>query len=79
MALVLTQAALLALTGVVIGVAAALLLGRLITSMLFQVSPASPATLGTVVALLAAVAGLATVGAARRAGRIEASVALRQD
>ena len=52
---------------------------RLITTMLFNVRPGDPVTLVGVVVLLAAVVGLATLGAARRAARIEAAVALRAE
>ena len=65
--------------GVAIGLAAAIVVTRLITTMLFNVRPGDPVTLVGVVVLLAAVVGLATLGAARRAARIEAAVALRAE
>jgi putative ABC transport system permease protein len=79
MGLVAAQAARLAVAGVVIGVAAALATSRLITSMLFDVRVSDPLTLTGVVLLLLTVMGLATLGAARRAAKIEAAVALRQE
>ena len=77
--LVLRQAGRLTIVGVIIGLAAALITSRLLTTMLFNVRPNDPLTLGGVVLLLATVTGLATLGAASRAARIEAAVALRQD
>jgi predicted permease len=78
-ALVLGQAGRLTFVGVLIGLAAALVTSRLMTTMLFNVRPNDPLTLTGVVLLLAAVTGLATLGAASRAARIEAAVALRQE
>jgi ABC-type antimicrobial peptide transport system permease subunit len=63
--------------GLVAGVAAALGLGRLLGSLLFGVKAADPATIAGVVALLAAVAALASWLPARRATRIDPAVALR--
>ena len=77
--LVLSQAARLTVVGVVIGLGAALVTSRLLTTMLFNVRPNDPATLAGVVLVLATVTGLATLGAASRAARIEAAVALRQE
>ena len=77
--LVLSQAARLTVVGVVIGLGAALITSRLLTTMLFNVRPNDPATLAGVVLVLATVTGLATLGAASRAARIEAAVALRQE
>jgi putative ABC transport system permease protein len=79
MALVLGQAARLTAFGVAIGLAGTLVVSRLIATMLFDVQPGDPVTLAGVVILLAAVVLLATLGAARRAARIEAAVALRSE
>ncbi len=79
MSLVLAQAAGLTMVGIVIGVAAALMAARLLTAMLFNVSANDPLTLVAVVLLLGTVATLATLITARRAARIDAAVALRQD
>jgi putative ABC transport system permease protein len=78
-ALVLGQAGRLTIVGVLIGLAAALVTSRLMTTMLFNVRPSDPLTLTGVVLVLATVTGLATLGAASRAARIEAAVALRQE
>jgi putative ABC transport system permease protein len=79
MALVLGQAARLMAAGVAIGLTVTLVVSRLMTTMLFNVRASDPATLAAVVVLLGSVVGLATLGAARRAARIEAAVALRQE
>jgi putative ABC transport system permease protein len=63
--------------GLVAGVAAALGLGRLLGSLLFGVNAADPATVASVVTILAAVAALASWVPARRATRIDPAVALR--
>ncbi|HET9265280.1 MAG TPA: ABC transporter permease [Vicinamibacterales bacterium] len=76
--LVLGQAVRLALVGVAIGLAGALALGHLISTMLFGVSVRDPWTLGGVVVALLAVAGVSTIAAARRAARIEPAIALRE-
>jgi putative ABC transport system permease protein len=66
-------------SGAVIGVAGSLLLSRLLGPLLFGVSAYDPATYATVLALLAIVAVWASYVPARRAGRIEPLVALRQE
>ena len=78
-ALVLQQAARLTAFGVVIGLGAALVTSPLIAAMLFSVRPNDPWTLAGVALLLTMVTTFATLGAARRAARIEAAVALRQE
>ncbi len=69
--LVLRQAVAIAFLGLTIGTAATLVIGRTLSSMLFQVTAWDPATLGSASALLA----VATVGAsylpARRAARVD--------
>ena len=77
--LVLGQAARLTLVGIVLGIAGAVALSRLIATMLFGASFTDPFTIASVIVVLAAVVGMATLGAARRATRIEAAVALRQE
>jgi ABC-type antimicrobial peptide transport system permease subunit len=77
MQMVLAQAARLAAIGVVIGIGATIFLSELIRTMLFDVTPRDPATLIGAIVLLGVVVGVATIGAARRAARIDASVALR--
>jgi putative ABC transport system permease protein len=65
--------------GIVVGVAGALLSGRLVASQLFAVTRSDPATLGAVAAVLVAVALLACAVPARRAARIDPLDALRGD
>ena len=75
--LVLQQVTSVMVVGVAIGLAGALFASRLMTSMLFGVRPTDPLSLVGVVLILGAVVGVATFGAARRAARIDAAVALR--
>ena len=69
----------LTLAGVVIGVAGALALTRVITSLLYGVSPIDPVTFACVSILLAGVALLASYLPARRAARIDPMVALKYE
>jgi len=79
LALVLGQAARLAAIGIAVGIVGAAALARLIATLLFDVSGTEVSTLASVAVILAAVAAVATIGAARRAVQIEAAVALRQN
>jgi len=65
--------------GGLIGMAVALSLSRLLQSLLFGVGAHDPATLGAVAALLALVALAATLIPARKAMRVDPSVALRAE
>ena len=65
--------------GLIIGIGAALLLARLARGVLFGVSSTDPVTLGSVAAILAAVALLASFIPARRATRVDPLVALREE
>ncbi|MGH9162505.1 MAG: ABC transporter permease, partial [Vicinamibacteraceae bacterium] len=69
----------LTLTGIALGVGAALLLTRVMSALLFGVSPTDPITYAGVAAGLAAVALVATYLPARRASRIDPIIALRSD
>jgi putative ABC transport system permease protein len=77
LALVLGQAMKLIVVGVAFGVAGALALTRLLSSLLFNVSTTDPITYVVVAALLAGVALLACYVPARRALRVDPMVALR--
>jgi putative ABC transport system permease protein len=77
--LVLGQALGVTLLGVAAGLAGALALRRLVESMLFGVGAADPATLAVVAVLLAVVALAAGYVPARRAARVDPSVALRSE
>jgi predicted permease len=67
------------LLGVAIGLAAALAMGRLVASLIFQVKPTDPTTFMAVAALLALIALLACVVPAYRASKVNPVVALRNE
>ena len=79
MSMVVGQALRHAGLGLLLGLAGALALGRLIRGQLFGVSGADPLTLGAVALLLAAVATLASWLPARRAAAIHPLEALRSE
>jgi putative ABC transport system permease protein len=69
----------LAAAGIVVGLATAWALSRLVVGLLFETSPLDPATLLAVAALLAAVAALASWMPARRAVRADPMSVLRAE
>lgn len=75
--LVVWESARLAAAGVLIGLAGAVATTRLMQSLLFDVSPTDPLTLGAVTALLLGVAVAAAWMPARRASRVDPVEALR--
>ncbi len=77
--MVLRSGTVMAISGVGIGLALALVLARLITSLLFQTSATDPPTFSIVPLLLVAVALLACYLPARRATRVDPMVALRYE
>ena len=77
--MVLGHAATLALVGVLAGLAGALALSRAIGSLLFELSPTDPLTLGSMAVLLGAVALVASYLPARRATRVDPLIALRSE
>ena len=76
--MVVGQALVLSGAGVVIGVIAALALGRVIQNQLFGVALLDPITLAAVTAVLIASAALASLLPARRAARLDPAGALRE-
>jgi putative ABC transport system permease protein len=77
--MVLRQGMMQALAGSAVGVGAALVLTRLMSRMLYGVRPADPLTFAAVPLVLGAAALAAICVPARRATRIEPTVALRQE
>jgi predicted permease len=77
--MVIRQGMKLAGLGILVGLAGALALSRLITTLLFGVYPNDPASFAAIAALLALVAFLATALPARRATRVDPLAALRRE
>lgn len=77
--MILSEGARIALGGVVLGGIGALAVGRLLSSLLFEVNPRDPLMLGGVGVLLVVVAIAASVLPARRATRVSASEVMRGD
>jgi predicted permease len=76
--LILRQGMSLVLTGVIIGFAAALVIGRLLTRMLYGVSASDPISVAGAALVLLAVALMACYLPARWASRVDPLVALRE-
>ena len=79
MRLVLGQTMGVTLLGIAVGLGGALALRRIVASMLFGVGPGDPATLLLVALMLALVALAAGFVPARRAARVDPSIALRAE
>jgi putative ABC transport system permease protein len=77
--MVLSEAMKLALIGGAIGLAAALILARVMASLLYGVSASDPLTFIAVLILLAAVALVACYLPARRASRVDPLISLRSE
>ncbi len=77
--MILREGLALVAVGLAVGTAAALLLGRLATSVLYGVEPGDPATLVGVIVVLMGVAAAACLLPARRATSINPLLALRQN
>jgi putative ABC transport system permease protein len=76
--LVASEAALLAATGLGLGIAGALLLTRLLEGLLYGVSPLDPLTFAVVPTVLGVLTMLACLHPARRAMAVDPAVTLRQ-
>jgi predicted permease len=79
LSMVLREVSWMALAGVVLGVGAAVGLGRLVSSMLYGLKASDPLTLAGIGGLLILIALLAGLGPARRAARIDPMQALRHE
>jgi putative ABC transport system permease protein len=77
--MVVREGAVLGVIGVVIGTGAALLAGRWVKPLLFDVAPTDPFVFTAVIVLLLGVAVAASWVPARRASRVDPQVALRSD
>ncbi len=77
--LVFSQSLRVVFIGVIVGVGSALILARLMTTMIYQVQPADPLTYVGVTALVFATAALSALLPARRATRVDPIIALRYE
>jgi predicted permease len=78
-AMVLGQSLLPVGVGLALGLAASVAAGRLVTGLLYSVTPLDPITLAGVAAILGTVAAAASLAPARRATRVDPVVALREE
>ncbi len=79
LSLIVTQGVRLAMAGVILGMAGALTLTRVLTNLLFGITPTGPLTFGAVVLMLLGVTLLACYIPARRAAKVDPMVALRYE
>jgi putative ABC transport system permease protein len=77
--MVVQQGMAIAAAGLLFGLAAALALTRVMTGLLYNVTPTDPATFAVVIAALAATALAACCGPALKAARVDPLVALRYE
>ena len=77
--MIVSRGMLLTLVGVAIGLAGAVAVSRVLTSVLYEISPYDPASLAAMSALLLGVALLACWLPTRRAMRVEPAIALRME
>ncbi len=79
MSMILRNAAVLVVSGILLGLAGALALSKSLSGLLFNLTPTDPMTLGGVAVLLAGVALLASVLPARDATRVDPLITLRSE
>jgi ABC-type antimicrobial peptide transport system permease subunit len=79
LALIFAESMALASLGVLVGLAGAYGVTRVLNSLLFEVSSTDPFTFAAVTVLLCSVAALASYVPARRAMRVDPMVALRYE
>jgi putative ABC transport system permease protein len=79
LSMVLKQAVVLVLAGLLLGLAGAFAGGQLLRSMLFGVSPLNPVVLGLACCLIALTGAIAAYLPARRASKVDPMVALRYE
>ena len=77
--LVLAQGLWTSMTGIIAGVIGILVLGKAVSTLLYNVAPSDPLTIGTVSILLSLVTVIACYFPARRALRIDPMIALRSE
>ncbi len=77
--MVIREGMFLAAGGIIIGIGGALVLGRVLQSLLFEIKPTDAATFVTVAIVLAAVSAVACWIPARRATKVDPMVALRHE
>jgi putative ABC transport system permease protein len=77
--MMLKEAAVLTAAGVLIGLTSALVLSRLVRSLLYGVAAHDPATFATVAVVVSVAATLAAYIPSRKATRVEPTVALKQE
>jgi len=76
---VLTEASALATAGIVLGVAGAAATTRLMSALLFGVTPTDPATFASIAGILMAIALAGSYVPARRATRVDPMATLRSE
>ncbi len=79
LAQVMKQGLVLTTVGIIVGLAGAFAMNRLISSLLFGVQPTDPTTMVAVVATITLVAAVACWLPAWRASRVDPNVVLRDD
>jgi putative ABC transport system permease protein len=77
--MVLRQAAVVVGAGVVIGIAGALMIGRWLSSLVYETSPSDPRVLAATTLLLMVVAFFSAWLPARRASRVEPRIAMHEE